>query len=253
MQLIPSRRRWAVRGAAVLGAAALAAGTMVLSAPAAFAYTASCPAAGRISQGYHSGHDGIDIANSRGTPIYAVGAGTVTASGPAQGYGQWIRIRHDDGSMTEYGHMYHRDVAVNQRVSGGQRIALMGSEGDSTGPHLHLRTYNRAGDARGVNPVGYLSARGLSVPCTPGGNSSGNFTTWGTGVNIRQQPSTSAGVVTTLGGPTRVTVQCQRRAERVTADGYTNDAWSYLSSHRGWISNIYIDHPAAWLPGIPTC
>ena len=81
----------------------------------------------------------------------------------------------------------------------------------------------------------------------------GNFSTWGTNVKIRKQPSVSASVVATLGGPTRVTVKCQKHAEKVVAEGHTNDAWSFLSSHSGWISNIYIDHPAAWLPQIATC
>lgn len=129
---------------------------------------AFCPVAASISQGYSGGHDGIDLAAPFGTPIYATQAGVVTASGPAQGYGQWIRIRHDDGSMTEYGHMQRRDVSVNQRVNGGQQIAAVGSEGQSSGPHLHLRTYARAGDGRGINPIDYLRARGRTVPCQPG-------------------------------------------------------------------------------------
>ncbi|GIM97516.1 M23 family metallopeptidase [Paractinoplanes toevensis] len=146
---------------------ALTFGVLAIPGRASAAYAARCPAAGSISQGYHSGHDGIDIANALGTPIYAVGAGTVTASGPAQGYGQWIRIKHADGSMTEYGHMYQRDVAVGVTVTAGQRIALMGQEGEATGPHLHLRTYATAGDASGINPADYLLARGVTVPCTP--------------------------------------------------------------------------------------
>jgi len=131
---------------------------------------AHCPAAGRITQGFHGRHDGIDIANSRGTPIYAVGPGTVTFSAVADphGYGQYIIIHHDDGSATQYGHMYQRHVRVGDRVSGGQQIALMGSEGGATGVHLHLRTYNRASDGHGIDPILYLRDRGLSMPCVPG-------------------------------------------------------------------------------------
>lgn len=138
-------------------------------------FAGSCPASGVLSQGFRgAAHDGIDVANARGTPIYAVGPGVVTASGPASGYGQWIRIRHDDGSMTEYGHMYQRLVGVGQRVSGGQLIARMGAEGEATGPHLHLRTYNNAnvvGAGNGTDPLAYLRARGISIPC--GGGSGG--------------------------------------------------------------------------------
>lgn len=125
----------------------------------------ACPAKGPVSQGFHAGHDGVDIAAPLGTPIFAIAPGTVIASGPAQGYGQWIRIRHDDGSLTEYGHMRRRDVVVGQRVNAGQQIAAVGSEGQSTGPHLHLRTYLKAGDKRGIDPKQYLKARAIALPC----------------------------------------------------------------------------------------
>ncbi|WP_394827275.1 peptidoglycan DD-metalloendopeptidase family protein [Pendulispora albinea] len=138
--------------------------------------TGFCPAEGPITQGYHSAHDGVDIGGPMSAPIFATAAGSVTASGPAQGYGQWIRIRHDDGSMTEYGHMHTRFVGVGDRVNGGDRIALIGAEGQATGPHLHLRTYNRAGDGHGVDPVGYLGARGVSLPCRAGQGGGGSTT-----------------------------------------------------------------------------
>lgn len=148
---------------ATLGAAPAAA-TSSPSAPLAF--DASCPAEGRISQGYHSGHDGVDIANDLGTPIYAAGPGEVTESGPASGYGQWVRIRHEDGSVTEYGHMYERFVAVGDTVAGGERIASMGSEGQSTGPHLHFEVHLDGGFGFGDDPVAYLAERGVPLPCT---------------------------------------------------------------------------------------
>jgi Peptidase family M23 len=270
MNLLPKgRRRWMVRTAV----AAAAAGTAVtaLTPPATadtrgaartddvrVQYAAACPAAGNISQEWHAGHDGIDIANGYGTPIYSVGPGVVIFSATADpgGYGQYINIRHDDNTVTQYGHMRRRLVSTGQRVTAGQQIAEMGSEGSSTGPHLHLRTYPRpTATGRGINPRDYLRARGVTLPCRPGGNPQPtNFTTWGTSVRVRQSPSTSAGVVHTFGGPTRVRVKCQKHAQLVEAEGYRNDAWSYLEYPvRGWMTNIYIDHPAAWLPGIPTC
>lgn len=125
----------------------------------------ACPAKGPVSQNFHAWHDGVDISAPFGAPIFATGPGEVTASGPAQGYGQWIRIKHDDGSMTEYGHMSRRDVQVGARVNAGQQIAAVGSEGESTGPHLHLRTYAKNGDRHGIDPVQYLKARGIAIPC----------------------------------------------------------------------------------------
>ncbi|MFF3501845.1 M23 family metallopeptidase [Streptomyces sp. NPDC003247] len=250
--------------AAVVSAAALiplsaagAGAAPAASAPTAVAaYSGSCPAAGRVTQGYHSGHDGVDIANNRGTPIYATGPGTVIASGPASGYGQWIRIRHDDGTVTEYGHMYERLVSVNQRVNGGQHIARMGSEGQSTGPHLHFEAHTSTSSTRGTDPIAYLGARGVSLPCTPGGgggNPGTNFTTWGSGVRVREDVRLNSRVVTTLSGPTPVYVDCQKRGDLVEAEGLRNDAWAHVPALGGYLSNIYIDHRDAWLPGVPEC
>ncbi|MEU6296258.1 NlpC/P60 family protein [Streptomyces erythrochromogenes] len=79
------------------------------------------------------------------------------------------------------------------------------------------------------------------------------FMTWGTQVGLRPEPGTQKPAVARLPGPTAVDVQCQARGETVTAEGYTNDAWSYLPKYKAWISNIYINDPAAWLPGVPPC
>ncbi|MET9607825.1 peptidoglycan DD-metalloendopeptidase family protein [Streptomyces sp. NPDC006512] len=152
--------------AALLPALVLAPATPAAARPAGF--PGSCPTSGSVTQ-YHGGdHDGIDIAADHGTPIHAVGDGEVINSGPADGYGQWIRILHADGTVTEYGHMYHRDVSVGDRVVAGQRIALMGSEGQSSGPHLHLRVRPDTSMNHGIDPVPYLEERGVRLPCTPG-------------------------------------------------------------------------------------
>ncbi|WP_231699672.1 MULTISPECIES: M23 family metallopeptidase [Corynebacterium] len=106
-------------------------------------------------------HKGIDIANAVGTPILAVMDGTVIDSGPASGFGQWIRIKHDDGTITVYGHMATLDVTVGQRVSAGQKIAGMGSLGFSTGSHLHFEVHPNGGEA--IDPAAWLAARGINV------------------------------------------------------------------------------------------
>lgn len=114
---------------------------------------------GWMSQGYHGGHDGVDLAAPMGSPIYAAGSGTVIASGPAGGYGQWVRIEHADGWVTEYGHMSSRHVAVGDTVSAGQHIADVGSEGQSSGPHLHFEAHSDD-DGWGEDPVAYMQSRG---------------------------------------------------------------------------------------------
>ncbi|MFG2776562.1 NlpC/P60 family protein [Streptomyces prunicolor] len=78
------------------------------------------------------------------------------------------------------------------------------------------------------------------------------FRTWGTGVWTKTAPSVSAARVYAFPGPTSIRVECQKHAETVTSDGYTNDAWAYLPDYKAWMTNIYIQGPA-WLDGVPTC
>ncbi|AKL69225.1 NlpC/P60 family protein [Streptomyces goshikiensis] len=78
------------------------------------------------------------------------------------------------------------------------------------------------------------------------------FQTWGTGVWTKAAPSVSAARVYAFPGPTTIRVACQKHAETVTSDGYTNDAWSYLPDYQAWMTNIYIKG-AAWLEAVPTC
>lgn len=123
------------------------------------------PAEGAFTSGFGmrwgSMHTGIDIANTPGTPIRAVAAGTVIDSGPAQGFGNWIRIKHDDGAISVYGHMQSLDVAVGERVTAGQKIAGMGSLGFSTGSHLHFEIHPDGNTP--VDPASWLAQRGIQV------------------------------------------------------------------------------------------
>ncbi|OZF42370.1 hypothetical protein CH292_25790 [Rhodococcus sp. 14-2470-1a] len=107
------------------------------------------------------GHQGIDIANSTGTPIVAVADGEVISAGPAQGFGLWVRIRHDDGTVTTYGHNNDNLVTVGQRVAAGEEIATVGNRGISTGPHLHFEVDTPAGDK--VDPRPWLAERGATI------------------------------------------------------------------------------------------
>ncbi|WP_330251967.1 M23 family metallopeptidase [Nocardia sp. NBC_00565] len=121
------------------------------------------PTRGTFTSGFGSRwgtfHNGIDIAGPIGTPIYAVANGTVIDAGPAQGFGLWVRIRHDDGSITVYGHMYDFVVSVGERVPAGMQIARMGNRGDSTGPHLHFEVII---NGQHVDPQQWLAVHGLS-------------------------------------------------------------------------------------------
>ncbi|WP_370654890.1 M23 family metallopeptidase [Prescottella sp. R16] len=117
------------------------------------------PAAGPITTYFGGGHMGIDIAAPMGAPILAAGNGTVIDSGPASGFGLWIRIRHDDGTITTYGHNDRNLVSVGQRVAAGQRIADVGSRGNSTGPHLHFEVDLPGGIK--TDPIVWLVTHGV--------------------------------------------------------------------------------------------
>jgi len=102
--------------------------------------------------GYTKMHRGIDFAAPRGTPIFAAGDGVIEFKGRKGGYGNYIRIRHNNGYSTAYAHMngFARKMYQGRRVRQGQVIGYVGSTGRSTGPHLH---YEILVDGRQTNPL----------------------------------------------------------------------------------------------------
>ena len=105
-------------------------------------------------------HWGLDIANSIGTPVLAAADGTVVAAGPASGFGLWVRVLHDDGTTTVYGHINEYLVEEGQRVQAGQQIATVGNRGQSTGPHLHFEVWDVDGNK--TDPKQWLAQRGTT-------------------------------------------------------------------------------------------
>jgi murein DD-endopeptidase MepM/ murein hydrolase activator NlpD len=112
-------------------------------------------------------HMGIDFAAPTGTPIVAVGSGKIVQAGwRYQGLGYSVVIDHGGGQMTLYGHASKILVRTGQKVSAGSKIALVGSTGHSTGPHVHLgvaKTKNVGSlfDTL-TNPAPWLKSHGLS-------------------------------------------------------------------------------------------
>jgi murein DD-endopeptidase MepM/ murein hydrolase activator NlpD len=106
----------------------------------------------RINQYYTWRHNGLDIDGDTGSPIYAAESGTVLTAGWQSGYGNTLLIHHDNGLITRYGHHSKNLVRKGERVDRGQLIALMGSTGRSTGPHLHFEVIV---GAKRVNPFIY--------------------------------------------------------------------------------------------------
>jgi murein DD-endopeptidase MepM/ murein hydrolase activator NlpD len=107
------------------------------------------PFSGRV--GYHKG---VDIAGSSGEEVLAVAAGIVLRSGETTGYGNLVEINHGDGYITRYAHNERTLVAVGEKVKRGDAVALMGSTGHSTGPHVHFEVLH---NGRQVDPMEYLS------------------------------------------------------------------------------------------------
>ncbi len=113
---------------------------------------------GRYTSGYGKRwgrmHKGVDWAVSVGTPVCASSAGTVSVAGAVRGYGYAVYINHPDGRQTRYGHLSKVLVSPGQSVSQGDRIALSGNTGRSTGPHLHFEILI---DGSQVNPLNYMN------------------------------------------------------------------------------------------------
>ncbi|SCX37392.1 Murein DD-endopeptidase MepM and murein hydrolase activator NlpD, contain LysM domain [Klenkia marina] len=115
--------------------------------------------------GYRWGtlHAGIDLAAPMLTPEYAAMDGVVVKAGPASGFGQAVYIQHENGDVTVYGHMEQILVTEGQVVKAGDTIALLGNQGQSTGPHLHFEVHVGGIDGEKVDPVPWLAARGVVV------------------------------------------------------------------------------------------
>ncbi|MGB3301169.1 MAG: M23 family metallopeptidase [Gordonia sp. (in: high G+C Gram-positive bacteria)] len=116
-------------------------------------------------------HGGIDMAAPLGTPIHAATDGVVVDAGPASGYGNWIQIKAADGTITMYGHMASSGVLVHkgQTVTAGDTIGMVGSEGFSTGPHLHFeRWIPKGGSMVKVDPAVWLAKMGIRLSALTG-------------------------------------------------------------------------------------
>ncbi|WP_018297158.1 peptidoglycan DD-metalloendopeptidase family protein [Corynebacterium lubricantis] len=107
-------------------------------------------------------HSGLDFGAPDGTPFYACAGGTVQYIGAATGYGQWIVIDHpssEGGGCTEYGHMWNAfatGLKVGDWVNAGDLIGYVGSNGQSTGPHLHLTVWQTGYGSVRIDPEVWL-------------------------------------------------------------------------------------------------
>lgn len=98
-------------------------------------------------------HKGVDFAGSLGDKVQAVAEGVVTWAGERSGFGKLVEINHGDGYITRYAHNSRTLVAVGQMVKRGEAVALMGSTGRSTGPHVHFEVLR---NGRQVDPLSFV-------------------------------------------------------------------------------------------------
>ncbi|AZQ72566.1 M23 family metallopeptidase [Streptomyces luteoverticillatus] len=110
-----------------------------------------------------NGHTGQDFAVPTGTPVRAVGGGTVVATGCGGSFGISVVIRHDGGWYSQYAHLSAPLMTPGRQVRAGEWIGLTGTTGNSTGPHLHFEVRTTANFGSAVDPVRWLRARGVEL------------------------------------------------------------------------------------------
>lgn len=148
----------AAQAAASGGGSSFSSSSVVVSGSGQF--TNPCPGASYISSEFGEyrspadpAHKGMDFAAGTGTPTYAAAAGTVVIAGYSSSAGNWVVINHGNGLTTKYMHHTALCVSSGQSVSKGQQIGMVGSTGNSTGPHLHFQVEV---NGAAVNPRNYL-------------------------------------------------------------------------------------------------
>jgi murein DD-endopeptidase MepM/ murein hydrolase activator NlpD len=142
----------AVLAAAIRDAQAGSRGSGVPSA-AGFIWPVHGPVVSGYGPRWGRMHEGIDIAAGLGTPIWAAAAGTVIHAGWLGGYGNLVVLDHGDGLATAYAHASAILVGVGQQVAQGETVSLVGSTGNSSGPHLHFEVRV---NGSAVDPLLYL-------------------------------------------------------------------------------------------------
>ncbi|RLK25866.1 peptidase M23-like protein [Micromonospora sp. M71_S20] len=241
--------------------------TLFVASPAQAApnFKAPYPCGQRWTYSHHSAEVRLaldfvraDGGVTAGTPVLASAPGTATRHYQSSGAGNYIVIDHGGGWKTYYFHLAAYSVASGAWVNTGQQIGTTGSTGNSSGAHIHYeQLYNGVGQTIRINGVSLAAYPGsyhqkyLTSDNGCGGGTA--FWTWGSGVRVRADAYLSSATVTSLAGPTLVHVLCQKQGDWVSAEGYTNNWWARLRDQNGYITNIFIDHPASQLPGVPIC
>ncbi|MGV9940773.1 M23 family metallopeptidase [Streptomyces sp. NPDC003401] len=121
--------------------------------------------AGYAARGSHWAHrhTGQDFAVPAGTPVHAVGPGTVRATTCGDGFGNQVVVRHPDGYFTQYAHLSRIDVRKGDRIAAGRRLGLAGATGNTTGPHLHFEVRITPYMGSAVSPLPWLRRKSVDI------------------------------------------------------------------------------------------
>ncbi|MGW2630307.1 M23 family metallopeptidase [Streptomyces chattanoogensis] len=125
-------------------------------------YALSAPFGGSGAH-WASGHTGQDFAVPVGTPVRSAGEGRIEGLTCGDGFGISMVVRHRDGLYTQYAHLSAALARPGQRVAPGERIALSGDTGNSTGPHLHFEVRRTPYLGSSVDPVSWLRQHGVTL------------------------------------------------------------------------------------------
>jgi murein DD-endopeptidase MepM/ murein hydrolase activator NlpD len=98
-------------------------------------------------------HKGVDFASDAGADVLAVASGIVSFAGPREGYGNLVEVNHGNGYLTRYAHNEQVLVSLGEEVQRGQALAIVGSTGHSTGPHVHFEVLK---DGRQIDPMAFV-------------------------------------------------------------------------------------------------
>jgi murein DD-endopeptidase MepM/ murein hydrolase activator NlpD len=124
-----------------------------------------------VSTPYHSSgglwssgsHTGVDFRADVGTEVRSVASGEVVEAGSGGSFGNNVVIKHRDGTYTQYGHLSSISVSTGQTVKAGQKIALSGATGNTTGPHLHFEARTGPDYGSDMDPLAYLGKHGVRL------------------------------------------------------------------------------------------
>ncbi|GAA2356770.1 hypothetical protein Cme02nite_50180 [Catellatospora methionotrophica] len=193
--------------------------------------------------------------------VYASAPGMVDLVGDqgASGYGKYLRINHGGGYTTYYAHLNNWYVAVGAQVGYGSPVGIVGSTGNSTGPHLHYEQRLNGSSVRvkfdGVEALYYGSRNYTSSnACDGAGTGAGYIDTANSGAqNLYSAPGTSYPVAGSRNDGTYVTIYCQKAGQSVTGKWGTGNVWNRIGTNQ-FVPDVNTDTGyTGFIPSVARC